>query len=77
MDTVTQTSVLAVTMPKDLAERIKRLAEKNDRTVKAEIRAALREHVERQEDIDPTGNPYRKSLRRPGKPGRRRSAART
>jgi predicted transcriptional regulator len=45
--TVTKTSVLAVTMPADLAERIRQLAEKNDRTVKAEIRQALREFVER------------------------------
>jgi hypothetical protein len=31
----------------DLAERFRRLAEKNGRTVQQEIRAALREHVER------------------------------
>jgi len=52
-------SVLAVQMPKDLAERFKRLAEKNGHSVQAEIRRALREHIvndiEREEDIDPTG----------------------
>jgi predicted transcriptional regulator len=37
--------------PEELAKRIQRLAEKNGRTVKAEIRAALRAHVER--SLDP------------------------
>jgi hypothetical protein len=32
-------------------------AQQYDRTVQQEIRAALREHVERKEDIDPTGQP--------------------
>jgi predicted transcriptional regulator len=43
--TATKLSVLAVQMPADLAERFRRLAEQNDRTVQQEIRAALREHV--------------------------------
>lgn len=46
--TVTRTSPLLVTMPADLAERIRRLAEKNDRAVRAEIRRALRAHVDRE-----------------------------
>jgi hypothetical protein len=37
-------------MPKRLAESIQRLAEAHDRTVAAEIRRALREHVDRHSD---------------------------
>lgn len=48
--TTTKLSTLAVQMPADLADRIRRLAEKNDRAVATEIRAALRAHVEREED---------------------------
>jgi hypothetical protein len=48
MATTTKLSVLAVQMPADLAERFRRVAEKNGRTVQQEIRCALREHVERE-----------------------------
>jgi hypothetical protein len=37
-----------------LADRFQRLAEANGRTVQQEIRAALREHVERELDGKPT-----------------------
>jgi len=47
--------MLAVNMPAGLAEKVRRLAEKNGRTVQQEIRSALREHVERRVDDDPTG----------------------
>jgi len=42
--------MLAVNMPAGLAEKVRRLAEKNGRTVRAEIRQALREHVDKERD---------------------------
>jgi len=44
------TASITVAMPKDLAERVQRLAEENGRSVQGEIRRALREHVERHSD---------------------------
>jgi len=41
-------SVLAVNMTAELAEKMRRLAEQNGRSVQHEIRVALREHVERE-----------------------------
>ena len=41
----TKMTTLAAQMPKDLAERIQRLAEANDRSVSTEIRCALRNHL--------------------------------
>lgn len=43
---------LFVSMPKALQEMMQQLAEKNERSVQAEIRRALREHIERN-----SGNP--------------------
>ena len=49
---VTDLSTLAVKMPADLADRFRRVAEANGRSVQAEIRAALREHVERAREAE-------------------------
>jgi predicted transcriptional regulator len=38
---------LGAKVPKDMAERVMRLAEQNDRTLSAEIRHALRGHLDR------------------------------
>jgi hypothetical protein len=44
----TKLSVLAVQMPKGLADSIRRLAEQHEHTVQGEIRRALRGHVDQE-----------------------------
>lgn len=50
MATTTELSTLAVKMPADLAKGIQRLAAEKDRSVQAEIRFALRQHIDRELD---------------------------
>lgn len=46
--TATEMTTLAVRVPVDLAERIALLAEEKDGTVDAEVRHALRGHLDRE-----------------------------
>lgn len=48
-DAVTETTQVAARVPVDLVERLTRLAERNERSASAEVRLAIRAHVERAE----------------------------
>lgn len=51
------TRALTVRWPSDLHDRLRRTAERNDRTVNAEVRIAVREHLEREAAINERNAP--------------------
>ena len=46
------TTTITVHVPKDLADRVQRLAEENERSIQGEIRRAIRNHLADQEVRD-------------------------